>query len=116
MVGKQLKKLREERGMTIRKLAVLSGVSRSYISKIENGDIKSVGTDVAYKLALALKVNPCEFIGKSYSCIYFMLPPRWRKHSKTIEDNFLAIMRKGDLVTNEFLEKLVSLLNEFVEK
>lgn len=55
-VGKRIAELRTEQRLTQEQLAVLSGVGRSHIARIEKG-YYSVGVDVLAKLADALNVE-----------------------------------------------------------
>lgn len=64
----RLKELRTHRNMSLRKLAIISGVSKSYISELEKGGIKNPSFSVTYQLAIALKVPPCELMG--IDCLY----------------------------------------------
>lgn len=52
-----LRKMRWQRGLSVTALSKLSGVSHSQITKIENGDVKYVLLDTAYKLSSALGVS-----------------------------------------------------------
>jgi transcriptional regulator with XRE-family HTH domain len=49
-----LQKLRREKKWSRNKLAILSGVSRSYISQIEKGEYSNVGAEILCKLCKAL--------------------------------------------------------------
>ncbi len=51
-----LGKIRREKGISTRKLAVLSGVARSYIIKLEAGRANPT-MDILCKLSNALEVN-----------------------------------------------------------
>lgn len=53
--GPVIRARRRQRGVTITELAEVSGVSRSYISKIERGERPRVSRDVLRRLAGALK-------------------------------------------------------------
>jgi XRE family transcriptional regulator of biofilm formation len=53
----RLKEFRKKKGLTIRELSEMSGVSKSHISKIENGESDPTFT-VMCKLAAALRENP----------------------------------------------------------
>jgi transcriptional regulator with XRE-family HTH domain len=55
--AKRLKELRAKRGLTQAQLAKLSGVSHSYLSRIEIG-MHQPTLEVIEKLAAALKVKP----------------------------------------------------------
>ncbi|HHW54909.1 MAG: helix-turn-helix transcriptional regulator [Bacillota bacterium] len=55
--GEYLKKLREKRGFSIRKLALAAGVSNSYLSQIETGQRGIPSHRILWKLARPLKVD-----------------------------------------------------------
>lgn len=55
--GEYLKKLREKRGFSIRKLALAAGVSNSYLSQIETGQRGIPSHRILRKLARPLKVD-----------------------------------------------------------
>ncbi|MCL7747546.1 helix-turn-helix domain-containing protein [Halalkalibacter alkaliphilus] len=57
MNGRNIRVLREERGMTLNQLATLSGVSKSYISYIERGMQKNPSIAVLEKLSIALGIE-----------------------------------------------------------
>jgi transcriptional regulator with XRE-family HTH domain len=56
-LGEKIKDLREKHGLTLKQLEEISGVSDSYISKIENGTSKNVSVDSLRALAKALHVS-----------------------------------------------------------
>jgi transcriptional regulator with XRE-family HTH domain len=56
-IGSKLRSLRKLRGMTVEELSRLSGVSRSYITNIENGRKKEISSRVINNLAAALRTN-----------------------------------------------------------
>jgi transcriptional regulator with XRE-family HTH domain len=62
-LGKRLKALREARGLTKYRLAKLSGVSQTYIYRIEKGEIHSPRGDTTQKLAQGLGITTAELIG-----------------------------------------------------
>ena len=55
-VGFNIRRLREERGLTQEKLAALADVHRAYIGQIERGE-KNIGLVNLEKIAKALKVD-----------------------------------------------------------
>lgn len=59
-LGRNLRRIRAGRKLTIEDLALESGLAYSQISRIELGKINTTAYTV-YVLALALKVEPCEF-------------------------------------------------------
>ena len=60
-LGQKLKSARALRNLTAEELANLSGISRSYITKIENGRKTEVSTKTIAALAKALAINPDYF-------------------------------------------------------
>ena len=56
----RLKELREERGISQEKLAEMSGISRTTLSKIENNEEVNVNTRTIAKLADVFGVKPSE--------------------------------------------------------
>lgn len=64
-IGEVLRRLRQEREMSQRKLAELSGVNRAYINQIEHGKVKSITLTTARKFADALNLPPSTFFGES---------------------------------------------------
>ncbi|MED1802982.1 helix-turn-helix domain-containing protein [Brevibacillus porteri] len=55
-VGAELKRLRKERGLSIYKLAIESGISHSYISQLERGIKEKPSPEILEKLATPLNV------------------------------------------------------------
>ena len=62
-LGRVLKTLREERGLTQVDLANKAKVGRTYIVKLETGDKKNPSLDILKKLAKALGVPVTELLG-----------------------------------------------------
>jgi transcriptional regulator with XRE-family HTH domain len=55
-IGKNVKKIREKKGITQEKLAFEANLNRAYIGYIERGE-RNPSTDTLAKLAKALKVS-----------------------------------------------------------
>ena len=60
-VGQQIKKLREEKGMTLEELGNKVGVGKSTVRKWETGMIANMRRDKIEKVAQALDVSPAYF-------------------------------------------------------
>jgi transcriptional regulator with XRE-family HTH domain len=69
ILARNIVRLRRARGLSQEALAWESGVSRSYMAKIETAKT-STGVDVIGKLAAVLDAEPAEF---------FQLPPRRKR-------------------------------------
>ena len=63
MLGEELRKAREQAGMTQEQLAFESGLSRPYISQLEH-DMKSPRLDTFFLLCDALGISAEELIGR----------------------------------------------------
>jgi transcriptional regulator with XRE-family HTH domain len=55
-VGFNIRKIREEKGLTQTQLGTLAGLHRAYIGQIERGE-KNIGLKNLEKIAKALRVN-----------------------------------------------------------
>jgi XRE family transcriptional regulator, master regulator for biofilm formation len=57
MVGRRIKNLREQKGLTINELSARSKVSKSYLSSIERGIQKNPSIRILKKIALTLDTS-----------------------------------------------------------
>lgn len=60
-LGERIKALREQQGLSQRKLALMIGSNQTHIWQIENGTV-NVGLDILCRLAGALEVNVRDLI------------------------------------------------------
>lgn len=60
-LGERIKALREQQGLSQRKLALMIGSNQTHIWQIENGTV-NVGLDILCRLADALEVNVRDLI------------------------------------------------------
>jgi transcriptional regulator with XRE-family HTH domain len=65
-VGSRIKKHREEKGMSATKLAEKAGISKSYLSELENsnGEGKKPSAELLYEIAKALGVAMSDLLGR----------------------------------------------------
>ena len=62
-LGAKIKELRDRRGLTQDELALLAGLSKSYISLLENGERgEKANLEMIHKVARALKVSSEELL------------------------------------------------------
>ncbi|MET9779238.1 helix-turn-helix domain-containing protein [Streptomyces sp. NPDC006367] len=66
LIGKRVRTLRGKRGMTLRELAGLSGVSNSYLSMVEGGKRLLKNSSYINAIADALRVAPAELLGQPF--------------------------------------------------
>jgi transcriptional regulator with XRE-family HTH domain len=58
--GSQVRRIREQRGLSQEQLAELAGIHRTYMSSVERGQ-RNIGLDNIAALAAALGVSPAAF-------------------------------------------------------
>ena len=61
LVGKVIRKKREQKGMTQELLSGLAGIARTHLTMIENGT-KQPNFETVWKIALALELKPSELV------------------------------------------------------
>ena len=65
VIGTRIRSMRKEKGLSLSELADRAGVSKSYLSTVENGTGSRPGAAILHKLALALGVNLGDVLGRS---------------------------------------------------
>ena len=98
MLSKNLKKIRNEKNLTLRVLAEKAGVSKSTLSDIENKNVKSTTIATLEKIADALEVSPSYLIGESLD---YILETQLEKLEMTFEN-----LAEEVGLSIEYLEKL----------
>ena len=61
LVGKVIRKKREQKGMTQELLSGLAGIARTHLTMIETGT-KQPNFETVWKIALALELKPSELV------------------------------------------------------
>lgn len=64
-IGERIKSRRTELGISVAKLASVTGLSKATLHRYENGDIKRIKLPTIECIATYLNVNPLWLIGKS---------------------------------------------------
>ncbi len=57
-LGKKIRQLREELGMSQAQLSAQGGLSQGYLSQLENDEVQNPSAAVIFRLAQALNVDP----------------------------------------------------------
>jgi len=120
MLSNRLRAMRKLENISISKLAKLSGVSKSYICKLENNTNKNPSAIKIYRLAETLGITPCILMYNNHTCYSLYMPRRWAEQHKYLnnrrfEKRFLKIIKSDH--AEQFLDKLELLMNEyFVDK
>lgn len=60
-IGKAIRRLRTQQGMTQEMLSGFAGIARTHLSMIENGS-KQPNLDTLWRIALALDMKPSELV------------------------------------------------------
>lgn len=85
-VDSPLRRLRQRRGLSLAVLAGRSGVSVSFLSKVENGHLKLTRRDHVNALAFALRVAPSELAPSTFPGL-----EEWTPSVSPTASKFLAI-------------------------
>ena len=104
----RLRELRTERGMTQAELAESSGVTATYVSKLE-GAGAAPGIDLVQKLAAALGVSAADLIPGG-------IPDEVEVARRQAEKLFAALMRTADRQTFALLNPFLALLADSAGK
>ncbi|HEY8449714.1 MAG TPA: helix-turn-helix transcriptional regulator [Bacillota bacterium] len=62
-IGERTKRLRQQRGLSLTALARRAGISKAYLSQLENDAAKKPSVDIVMQLAKALDVSVTELMG-----------------------------------------------------
>lgn len=115
-IGREIRRLRQEKGLNITELAEKIGVSRSYLSQIELESVKSPTIDTAKKIANALGISVSELINEKEpqehgSATAYGSPLNSEEIKKFADEKNEKEVRL-DKETREDLEKLVEILTD----
>ena len=97
--GEELRRIRKEKKLSIRKLGELSGISHAYLSQIENGKRDAPKPELIKKLSDGLKVDNLSLLKLAGHISYSDLV----KENTKLFDKALPFLTKG----NEFLQEVV---------
>jgi transcriptional regulator with XRE-family HTH domain len=60
--GRRVRKLRQEKGLTLEKLSELSGLHETYLGKVERGQLNSALVSIV-RIARGLNITPAKLFG-----------------------------------------------------
>lgn len=113
-IGKNIRRIRKSKGLTIRDLSKKSEVSQGYISDLENGRETRPSLDILGKLANALEVSITNFLEVE---IYDELPPNNNYKDALIGlTNYINyVTRKNNCELNDIdSEEIIELIESIV--
>jgi putative transcriptional regulator len=61
-LGRRIRELREDRGISANALSIKAGLARAHLNSLENGQIQSLNIDTLEKVAAALGVAPADLL------------------------------------------------------
>ena len=64
IIGEKIREIRQSQGITAGTLSEIAGVSKSYLSQLENGKSQSPSVEIVAKIAEALDVSILEILDK----------------------------------------------------
>lgn len=103
MDGNKLKRLREEKGLSITKLSRLTGVSKSYLSLIERDIHKNPGLDILTRIAKTLGVTVPDLVEKEAAVETEPSNPSKQRIKSTLK---LEIELTEDQLTSQKLKQI----------
>ncbi|WP_162305880.1 helix-turn-helix domain-containing protein [Oleisolibacter albus] len=83
--GPRLRALREERGLSLARLAAAAGMSKGELSKLENG-VRPLRPDHVLRLGRAMGLNPEALLAPGSPLLALMLPQRAERTSLPLYD------------------------------
>ena len=86
-IGERVKRWREEKGISAAELARRAGISKGYLSELENDRVNSPrpSADVLYRLATALDVTVADLLGKKVQPADREVPASLQEFAKEVE-------------------------------
>ena len=103
-LGLKIRSIRLKQGLTISELAQLSGVSSSYINRLENGERKNISVYILKKLSFCLSVPLQELLALEEQDLVISYPDI----IALLIDNDFTI--DGQLVSRDLKESMIDLL------
>ena len=81
-LSQKIRQLREEKGLSLNKLAEIAGISKAYLSQLENNVSKQPSAEILFKIATALGTTIADLLEKPvrvYSDDFQEVPKGLRK-------------------------------------
>ena len=106
--GRLVKRLREKRGLSYHQLATETGISASYLLRLENGDRRSPSLKVAFALANVLDMS-IEQLKESVDASTYEESKRVKLEELLLYCHNLTINDK--VIDSDFKERILDLIN-----
>lgn len=106
MVGSKIAEIRNKRGISLSKLSRESGVSKGYLSELENGIKENPNIEILDKIAKALDVNVSDL---------FEQDPI-DEELKDLEEDMKILFSKAKQLSKENRKKVLKMIEIFEEE
>lgn len=100
MIGKNILRLRKEKGLTQAELANKAGVISQTIYKYEKGIVTNIPSDVIERIAYALEVSPAEIMG-------WNVKPDLTPEARVVAEKYMSLNETNKLALNATLDALL---------
>lgn len=100
LVGEKIKLTRNEKKISLRGLAQLTGLSKTTLNDIENSKITNHRLDTIEKIAAVLEINISELLDEC---------------DDSVSNNFLKSIARAKTYTIETQEEIASFINRILE-
>ena len=104
-IGKRIRKLREEQGMTREELAVKAEITTKFLYEVESGK-KGMSANNLYKIATALSSN----------CDYILLGRNRENTESKVEQLYSELLKGMTMEQRRIVIKILELLLEYSEE
>ncbi|MBS5111595.1 MAG: helix-turn-helix transcriptional regulator [Coprobacillus cateniformis] len=96
VLGRRLREISEEQGITVAELAKLAGVDCDSYSRVEKGE-RNVSLGIIFKIAEGLEILPSDIFNKDYLELYNELNKE-REIDSTLTEDFCRIVNKRKVI------------------
>ncbi len=108
-LGEKINKKRTELNWSLDELARKSGVSKAYLSQLENGESERPSAKILYNIAVALDTSIADLLGKKLSPTEVSLTPKNLEKAATehnIPESYVKILLAVSARTDKKEKKL----------
>lgn len=106
MVGSKIAEIRKIKGITLSKLAKDAGISKGYLSNIENGIKENPSTELLEKIARALDVNVSELFENENP----------KDELDELEEDMKLLFSKAKTLSKENRQKVLKMIEIFEDE
>lgn len=108
-IGSEVKKLRQERSMTLKELSALTNISTGFLSQFER-DQNTIAIDSLQAIADVFNVSITHFLGKSEENLSPIVRSYSQKDLKILNSLYISKILVNDASQAHFLPRLVEIL------